>query len=163
MPLCLPPPFSPPSTGYCGNPLRRKDGGSQVPRKVRRAAPFPLQVFFFYHSVCLSEASPAFLLISLFSVSPSLGDSVPVKFHFLSFLLSRSLSLSVSLCLYSFLSLWFFSIYVCMSLFLLCSFPPLPLSSPQTPAALAAHALIWPSGGIQRGPLAKATCDEWVS
>ncbi|XP_065789639.1 TINCR ubiquitin domain containing isoform X1 [Muntiacus reevesi] len=25
---------SDPSTGYCGNPLRRKDGGSQVPRKV---------------------------------------------------------------------------------------------------------------------------------
>lgn len=40
-PLCLPPPFSPPSTGYCGNPLGRTDGGSQVPRRVMRAARSP--------------------------------------------------------------------------------------------------------------------------
>ena len=90
-----------------------------MPRKVRRAAPFPLQVFFFYHSVCLSEASPAFLLISLFSVSPSLGDSVPVKFHFLSFLLSLSLSLSLFLCVSIHFCLCGFSLYmyVCLSSF----------------------------------------------
>ena len=50
-------------------------------------------------SLCLSEASPAFLLIFLFSVSPSLGDAVPVKFHFLSFFLSLFLCVSIHFCL----------------------------------------------------------------
>lgn len=73
---------------------------------------------------------------------------------------SSSLCLSVSLCLYSFLFLLFFSMYVCMYVSLpslSIHFPPLLLPSPQTPAALAAHAPIWSSGDIQRGPLAKVT------
>ena len=154
MPLCLPPPFSPPSTGYCGNPLRRKDGGSQVPRKVRRAAPFPLQVFFFYHSVCLSEASPAFLLISLFSVSPSLGDSVPVKFHFLSFLLSLSLSLSLCFSVSLFISVSVVFLYICMyvslpSLFISPTTPVFPTNS-CCPCCPCSDLAIW--GYPERSP-----------
>lgn len=110
-------------------------------------------VGFLLLSLCLSEASPAFLLIFLFSVSLSLGDAVPVKFHFLSFFLSLFLCVSIHFCLCCF-SL---CMYVCLSSFSVHPFPPLLLSSPQTPAALAAHAVIWPSGDIQRGPLAKVT------
>lgn len=156
MPLCLPPLILLSKHWLLWEPAGNEGCREPAAKKGQEGCSIFPAGFLLYHSVCLSEASPAFLLISLFSVSPSLGDAVPVKFHFLSFFLSLSLCFSVSL----FISVSAVFLYVCMYVSLpslSIHFPPLLLPSPQTPAALAAHAPIWSSGDIQRGPLAKVT------
>lgn len=152
-------PHSPsPSTGYCGNLLGRKDAGASCQEGSGGSPDLPCRLSSL--SLCLPlKPPPAFLLISLcfFLGCPSLGDAVPVKFHFFP---SSSLCLSVSLCLYSFLSLLFFSMYVCM-------YVSLPSLSPSISHYLCLpHKLLLPLlpmprsghlGIIQRGPLAKVT------